>query len=82
MGKEVTKAEAYNSGLIITVAGKAARGKTTVARLIEETLRREGFSDVTVYDDLGDTPGKPPIEVRVEKTKEQVIIIETEQLPR
>lgn len=82
MGRELTKTEAEIDGLIITIAGRSNRGKTTVARLIEETLRKEGFEDVTVFDDLADSvPNKEPIEKRVETNKKRVICIETVLLP-
>lgn len=78
MGREMTKSEAETNGLVITVAGAHNRGKTTVARLIEEMLRKEGFVDVSVYDDPRDSvPDKAPIEARVEATKQRVIYIET-----
>lgn len=74
----MTVDEAKVNGLIIQVSGKANTGKTTVARLIEETLRKEGFTDVTVYDDTKDSsPDKEPIQVRAEKTKQRVVVIET-----
>ncbi len=78
MGREFTKVEADTNGLIITIAGRSGRGKTTVARFIEEMLRREGFLDVTVFDDPADsTPDKLPIDKRVAATKERIIVIET-----
>ena len=81
MGREITKAEAEENGLVITVYGKPNRGKTTVARLIEESLRKEGFVDVSVYDDPRDsTPDKAPIQERVEATKQRTIVIETTQI--
>jgi len=80
MGRELTKSEADSNGLIIQIIGKPNRGKTTVARLIEEMLRREGFVDVSVYDDPRDSvPNKDSIEKRVEATKQRVIYIETVQ---
>ncbi len=81
MGREVTRQEAGEEGLIITVAGKCNRGKTTVARFIEEALRREGFVDVTVYDDPRDSiPNKASIDQRIEATKKRTVYIETVQL--
>lgn len=81
MGQELTKAEAERDGLIITIAGKPNKGKTTVARLIEEMLRKEGFVDVSVFDDPTDsTTDKEPIEKRVEATKQRVICIQTETI--
>lgn len=81
MGREAERTKALDSGLVITVHAKANRGKTTIARLIEEMLRQEGFSDVVVADDPRDsTPGKAPIQERVEATKKRPVFIETQQL--
>jgi len=78
MGREITKAEALMSGLTITITGRSNRGKTTVARLIEEMLRKEGFVDVSVYDDPADSvPDKLPREQRIAAAKERVTVIET-----
>lgn len=81
MGRELTKVEAEKDGLIISVVGRANKGKTTVARLIEEMLRKEGFVDVSVFDDPNDSvPNKDPIEQRVAAAKQRVIYIETIEL--
>jgi len=78
MGKEVTKTEASENGIIITVAGRPQRGKAAVARFIEAALRREGFTDVSVYNDLGEAPPQAAV---TDKHKNQVVVIETLQIP-
>jgi uridine kinase len=81
MGRELTKVEAEKDGLIITISARSNKGKTTVARLIEEMLRKEGFIDVSVFDDPHDSvPDKESIEKRVEAAKQRVVYIETIQL--
>ena len=78
--EEVDKAA--RDGLVITIAGAPNRGKTTVARLIEEALRKEGFEAVFVDDPGDETPGKAPIEERVAAMKKRPIVIQTFQLKR
>lgn len=77
----MTKDQISQTGLVITVTGLPNRGKTTVARLIEETLRTEGFEKVYVKD-IDETPDKENIQLRVQATKKRPVFIEVQQANR
>lgn len=65
--------------LKIIVVGATNTGKTTVARLIEESLRANGFRRVEVKD-LDPSPNKDHIMARIAATKERKISIEVQQV--
>lgn len=70
-------------GLTIQVIGQTNTGKTTVATLIRDVLRENGFENVTLKD-LDPSPNKESIAMRVAKTKKRPILIEViaERKPR
>lgn len=65
--------------LIVTVTGLPNTGKTSVARIIEEALKENGFQNVSVKDQ-DPTPGKEGIVKRIQKTKKRKVRIEARKL--
>jgi hypothetical protein len=63
-----------NKELRITVAGLPNSGKTTVARLIEDSLKGLGFTDISV-EDVDPTPNKPVFAERLRATLNRKITI-------
>lgn len=59
----------------ILVIGKTNSGKTTIAHVIKNALKEEGFKDISLTD-TPPTEGKMPIEMRVEAAKNRPIEIE------